>query len=222
MTALMVPAGIIAFFALIFLLLFLLVAKVRFRFDTDTGVFGLSIRVLFVNINLLPVDEKKKRKKQLKKAKKLAKNKGSDKHVFTAKEKKKEAIEELEKNAGDTSDKKKTISEKIASFAKLVTSISEKIKILVPGVKQALCLDIKRLDIVVGGEDAAKTAISYGAVCGAVESLYALGNRCKKFNVSDKVFVAVDYLEPKFRCEFDIVLKVRVFRLLTAVLKAFL
>lgn len=220
MTALWVIAGIIAFLALLFFLLFLLVARVRFRFDTDTGVFGLSIRVLFVNIKLLPANEKKKRKKQLKKAKKLAKRKNPDGHVFT--EKKQNTISEMQANAADTAAPKKTVKEKVEAFTRLAANICEKIKLLVPGVMGALSLDIKKLDVVVGGEDAAQAAIGYGAVCGAVESLYAVGNSCKKLNVSDKVFVAVDYLEPKFRCEFDIVLKVRVFRILTTVLKAFL
>ena len=229
MTALIVIAGILVFFALIFLLLFVLTAKIRFRFDTDTGVFGISAKILLFNINILPVNEKKKHKKELRQAKRLArktqKEKDGKDHLFAKNKKLQEnekRLAEMQKNADTVSDTKKTLSEKIASLSTLLTDICEKIKIIVPGTYGALSLDIRKLDIVVGGEDAAKTAISYGIVCGAVETLYAVGSRCRKLKVGSKVFVACDYLGESFRCEFDMVLKVRVFRLLTTVLRAFL
>ncbi len=228
MTALIVIASILAFFALIFLLLFLLTAKIRFRFDTDTGVFGMSAKAFLFNINILPVNEKKKQKKDLKQARRLAKKiqkgKNGKDHLFVKNKKIREAeslLAEMQKNADTASDKKKTFSEKIDSFKSLLTNICEKIKIIVPGTYNALSLDIKKLDIVVGAGDAAKTAISYGIVCAAVEGLYAVGKRSGKLKVGNKVFVGCDYLGESFRCEFDIVLKVRVFRLLP-VLRAFL
>ncbi|MBE6572705.1 MAG: hypothetical protein E7656_10695 [Ruminococcaceae bacterium] len=222
MTFLIVAGCILGFFALIFLLLFLLVARVRFRFDTDTGVFGLSLKVLFVNLDILPTNEEKKRKKMLKKAKKYKKNMEKDGHLFPKKQKKQKSAKKIEKNAADASDQKKTLSEKIAAFGELFANICEKIRILVPGVFGALSLQIKKLDIVVGGKDAAQTAISYGAVCGAIDGLYAIGERTKKFVISDQVYVACDYLEEKFRCEFDVVLKVRLIKIIFAALKAFL
>ena len=207
MIFLIILGGLLAFLALVFLLLVFLVCKVRFRFDTDTGVFALSVKVLFFNIKILPASNKKKRKKQ---------KKG---HAFASREKK---LDEMSESAKEACDKKKTASEKIEGFKKLVSSVCEKIKILVPGIFGALSLDIKRLDIAVGGEDAAKAAVNYGIVCACVEGLYAVGDQCKKLKVSDEVFVTVDYLEEKFACEFDIILKVRVFKVLTTVLRAFL
>ena len=209
MIFLVILACLAAFVAVLFLLLYLLVAKVRFCFDTDTGVFSLSIKILFFNIKILPAGKKKKKNKPQKRKKD---------HIFADENKN---IDEMSDNVAKVCDKKKSVGEKTQEFKKLMASVCEKIKILVPGVFGALALDIRRLDIVVGGEDAAKAAINYGIVCAGVEGLYAVGNSCKKLNVGDDVFVTVDYLEEKFRCEFDIILKVRVFKILTTVLYAF-
>lgn len=209
MTFFMVVAAVVAFVVLLFLLLFFLVCKIRFRFDTDTGVFSLSLKVLFINIKILPQSEKKKRKKV------KTKPKADKKHIFEQKK------QEAQDSAKEIADEKKTVGEKVKAFKKLFSDICEKIKVLVPGIMGALALDIKKLDLVVGGEDASRAAINYGAVCASVEALYAVGKNCKKLSVSDKVFVCVDYLEPKFRCEFDIVLKVRVFKVLTTLIRAF-
>ncbi|MBR5552395.1 MAG: hypothetical protein IKV98_00950 [Clostridia bacterium] len=222
MTFLVVAGCVLGFFALIFLILFLLVARVRIRFDTDTGVFGLSLKVLFLKFDILPVNEEKKRKKLLKKAKKAKKITEKGDHLFPKKPKKQKATKKMAKNAADASDKTKTFSEKLSAFRELFADICEKIRILVPGVFGALSLEIKKLDIVVGGEDAATAALRYGAVCGAIDGLYALGERTKKFDLSDEIYVACDYLEEKFRCEFDIVLKVRLIKIVFAALKAFL
>ena len=210
MPALIVIGSILAFFALIFLLLYVLVCKVRLKYDTDTKEIVLSLKVFFVNIRLYPRKKKKTKLKKLgkfksktKKPKRTKKPKLSEKHNKPQKVKKQ--AEEPEA---------KTFSEKFSEACR-------KVKILSGGLFGALSLDIKRLDIVVGGVDAAQVAINYGIVCAAVETLYAVGKNTKKIKTFDEVFVAVDYLEPKVRAEVDAVLKVRAIKIVIAALRAF-
>jgi hypothetical protein len=72
-----------------------------------------------------------------------------------------------------------------------------------------------RLDIAVAGDDAARTAVTYGHVCGIVgtASSLLLGNvKCKNC----KIRVTPDFLNTKSRVQFEAEIRVRLFFLLAA------
>ena len=221
-----VTAVILGILLLLFLLIFFLTVKLCFEYDTDTGKISLYIKALFIKYTVLPQDPAKARKKALKKQKKKEndlKKKLSEKHKkelsFTDEELKK--LEADAKGASEAKDEKEKVpfSERIKHFIELIGSFIAKIKVLAPAILSAIKLEIKRLDVVVGGDDAANAAISYGAVCAAIDALYAVGKNTKKLKVSDKVFVAVDYSGEKFRADMAIALHVRVAKLIIPALK---
>lgn len=217
--------GIIAaILILIFLIVFFLVVKLFVEYDTDTGKLNIYAKALFIRYDIFPANPLKQRKKLIKKIKNAEKTKKkSPAPVFTDEE-----LKKLESDAKGASaeqkqeEKKPTLSERIKHFTQLVGSITAKIKILAPAILSAIKLEIKRLDVVVGAEDAAKASISYGAVCAAVEGLYAVGNLTKKLKVNKDVFVAVDYCGESFRADVALVLHVRVAKLIIPAIKAFI
>ncbi len=221
-----VIAVILGILLLLFLLIFFLTVKLVFEYDTDTGKILLYIKALFIKYTILPQDPIKVRKKALKKQKKKEnelKKKLAEKHKkelsFTDEELKK--LEADAKGASEAKDEKEKVpfSERIKHFTELVGSVVGKVKVLAPAVLSAIKLEIKRLDVVVGGDDAANAAIAYGAVCAAIDALYAVGKNTKKLKISDKVFVAVDYSGEKFRADMAIALHVRVAKLIIPALK---
>lgn len=210
---------ILLIIAVLLLLVLALVVRIGIRYDTDSGNYELYVKAFCFKYKILP--QKKKKQKALKKRKKQHnKNEKKPSSVVTDEDLKK--LEEDAKGASENNGpkEKKTLSERIGHFTSLVKSITDKIKILAPAGVSSLKFEIRRLDIVVGCEDAAKTAISYGAICAAVEGLYAVGQESRKFIIGDKVFLGVDYLSEKFSADIELIIHIKISKLIIPVLKA--
>lgn len=174
MTALIVIAAVILFFALV------LNVKLRIQIRYIGGILDIKLKYLW--FTLYPLKKKKPRKN-----KKVRKSKGNS----AAKEdtEKKEPAEsgessenventdtepEADADAGEASDEKKS-KEKLPDKLDRLTELIEKIKLIWSFSEKRLRrifthIYIERLtiDFVVAGTDACKTAVSYGAVSAAV------------------------------------------------------
>lgn len=198
MTALIIIAAVLV---LLFVFVFFLKCGIVFRYNTEKGDFSVYLRVLFLRIPLFP-------RKESKKTKNISKTK-KPKHITTPKETKSQQSEP----------QKQTLSEKAKKLSRLIKMLSVKLSKLVPGVFGALSLDVKKLHIVVGGaDDAAQAAVSYGALCAAAQTVFALETQFSKGRfVTGDVDIDVDYLLSGFFADLEIVLGVRAIKVISAI-----
>lgn len=137
----------------------------------------------------------KKRKKQLKKAEKL--------------DKKRKAEELKKKNAEAAKDKTETPEEKLFTLSSLLEFAAEQF----PKAVSKLKINVKKLIVKVGGNDAAKIALDYGKLEAAVSLLMELlDNKTRLSKIKEgSVIVYADFLAEKTTVELDISVKIRGF-----------
>lgn len=97
----------------------------------------------------------------------------------------------------------------------LVETVTELVKVFLSRFGRHLYIKVRRLVIIVGSEDAATTAILYGAVCGAVQCLLELFHNCLniRFVRSTDIRVEPDFTALKPQAEVDITFSVRVWQI---------
>ena len=196
MTALIVIAAIILFFA--FLLFMPLVFYADFK-----GELFLSVRYLFVKIRLLPEKPKKSKKPKRKKSAKKA-------------EKKAEA-----KNENETSKKLKEVLRKtgVGGFIEIIAELAKIAGRGTMGIVRHIV--ISRLDIEIrnGGEDAAQTAINYGYISAALyPAVSVILNNVKKYkSACVQIFPDYDSRDTTVKC--SVRLKIKLWWILSAAMK---
>lgn len=186
MTALIVIASIILFFA------FLLFMPIVFYADF-VNELHLSVRYLFVKIRLLPEKPKKPKKQKKKEAAKRA-------------EKKQE-----QKKENETADKLKEVVKK-TGVGGLLEIIGEIAKIVGRGTMSIVHrIVISKLDIEIrnGGEDAAQTAINYGYISAALyPAVSIILNNVKKYkSACVQIFPDYDSRETTVKCSVRVKVK---------------
>lgn len=213
MTALIIIASI----ALLFFIL--LASSITAELEYDK-IFKFKIKYLFFTIAkdpLSPKEQKKKERKAEKKKRKEEKKKQKAEKAASMPQKNKTAEKSVPKEANQTdsvkkeqkpSDSAENGKEKNADKGKSDSPKKEKKK---SGVTPDLIMrifgkakpHIKRLlkkirisnvyvDIVVGGDDAAKTAISYGVHCAAVDGLVGFLDSMISFK-AEKIGIRADF-----------------------------
>ena len=199
MTALIIIGCILLFF--VFLLS--LRATVTVSYGEE---LGLSVKVLFLRIRILPKKEKKKgpRSMSAKKAAKIRKKRSEkqEKKAAAAKQKKQE------KEAKKATKKKKSMSE-ILDLLRLITTL---LGVVVKKFFGHLRIDLARLKLTVATGDAATTAVAYGAVTGILSTLLPLIQSVKHVSLprEQDLDVGIDYLAeaPSFDLELSVSLRV--------------
>lgn len=212
MTALTVFGIIVLFFV------FLLSLKATLTVAYSDEV-ALSVKVLFLKIKILPKKEKKLKVRSMsaKKAQKIREKaaKKEAKKAAQAKEKKaKKAQHKFEKK----NQPKKTLSEILESI--------DLIRHLVATVIQTffghLRIKIARLKIKVATEDAAHTAIAYGAITQSVNLLFPLLEQVKNFDLpqAKEIDIQADFLSEKIEADIELSFSLRVWHLFDVAFKA--
>ncbi len=214
---------ILSILGLIILLLTLIIAvrvKVTLKIQ-DT--LSLIISFLGIKIQILPKKKKKYKlknytlkkirareakqerkdaKKAQKQAKKAAKKKAKPKKKKLTKE------EKAQKRA-----ERPALPDMVSLFCEILG--------LVPKTFLArFHFHVAKLHISVGGADAAKSAITYGAISGALYPLLEfLGRHSNLHRKNADIYVEVDYTSEKTKFDGDIAFSVSIFGLLAAALK---
>ena len=188
----MIALYIIGGLIVLLCLCLLLPIAVKLCYD---GEFAYKVKIAFVTLNF---DKKKKPKQKKKNPKsKETKPKQTPKNFF----------EKLKEKNGFAGAIKETFG-----FAKSC------IKAVKKQLKKIKFKDVKLLINVVG-ENAAMTAIDYGAVCSAVYPVLSLLNSVNKNIEYKKVDIKADFEGTKSKIEFSLNIKTSIFVLLTAGLK---
>ena len=201
MPALIIILSIIALLAL------LLSLKITLRI-TYKDAFKISLKVLFFKKRLYPSKKKEKKYPHSMSKRKAQKIKESlQKKKKPKKEKKKKKEKELEKPD-------------LVSMVSIITSfIKHFIKLFTGSVR----IKLSRMHLTVASEDAATTAVTYGAVSQSVNILFPLINsikNVKKLPSGKNLSVRADFLSDTPSADVDIILYVRVGGAIKAVLIA--
>ena len=197
---LIVIGGVILFFLL------LLSVRIRVSIVLKDRVC-LTLYLLCFKIRIFPREKKVRwRRFSQKKADELAAKKAKKEALKAAKKAAKRAKKEKEKHLFAEGKKEKaTLLEKIILVRGLAAALIRK-------TNKKLRLVAARLHIRVATGDAAKTAVLYGAVCGALAHLLAGLDRVTKLEAAEPdVSVTADYLSEKSAADVQLDFMVRVF-----------
>ena len=189
MTGLWITLGIFAFFFFIFII------PIHVTVGLADHV-SVMVRILFLKISILP--KKKKKKTKIKDEKKKEK-KPKDKKK---KKKKPEDEDKKKKKADDHHQKKKHVSDIVALVRMLLNVLSALLRKLGQNFK----IRVYAYEICVASDDAAKTAVMYGAVKTLSETIFLRLEDSINFKIVKKapVGVYVDFLEEKFKANVKI------------------
>lgn len=204
MTALIVILSI----ALLIALLLSTKVLLHIRYEESLTVY---LRVLFVKIRLYPSKKEKKKyphSMSKRKAQKI-KNSLKKKQKGEPKKKKKRKSKEKEKEPKEAPD--------LISILSIITSFVKSFLRLFAG---SVRIRSSRLHIVVAAEDAADTAIAYGALTQAVNLLFPMLDGIKTFKHlprGKELSVRADFLSDTPKIDADVELYIRVGSALKAV-----
>ena len=204
MTALIVILSI----ALLIALLLSTKVLLQIRYDDSLTVY---LRVLFVKIRLYPSEKEKKKYPHSMSKRKAQRIKDSlkKKQKKEPKKKKKRKSKEKEKEPKEAPD--------LISILSIITSFVKSFLRLFAG---SVRIRSSRLHIVVASEDAADTAIAYGALTQAVNLLFPMLDGIKTFKHlprGKELSVRADFLSDTPKIDADVELYIRVGSALKAV-----
>lgn len=194
------------------------------------GEVGLRVKVLGMNIQIMPKKPKKPlnpddfspakyRKLLAKEAKRQAKKDAQNAKKKAKKEAKKAQKEEEKKKAkeAESASQKPKKKKTLAEILDLVYMLLDALKSLGKSFGKRFEIEAVRLRITVGSEDAAQTALLYGimvqAVAYGIEILSSLTNlRVKKQNRGN-ILVDADFTSEKIEADLHLIFKLRVWHI---------
>lgn len=183
MTGLWIALGIFLFFFFVFIIPIHVTVGL-------TDSISVMIRILFLKIPILPKDKKKKKKKK------------------KTKEKKKKPKKEKEKKPEDEGEKKKKKKRKITAndIVALVRMLLNVVAALFKRLGRNFKIRIHAYEICVASDEAAKTAVMYGAVKSLSETIFLRLQDSINFKIVKNAPVGVyaDFLETKFKANVKI------------------
>lgn len=203
MTALIIIGAIILFFALILSLK----GKLTVAYSDE---ISLTLKILFVKINILPRKDERKRVRSMskKEAERL------ERRLTKKKEKKEEKrIRRKQQHKDENKNKEKKTLSDILDVVTLVTKIA---KTALGAFWGHLRIDVAKFKIKVATDDAASTAIAYGAVSQAVAYLFEFLKNEKKVKGLKKAQtdISCDFLSDTPEADINISFSLRVWHIL--------
>lgn len=202
--------------ALIIALVMFLNTSIHIRSD---GALSLKIGVGIFKIPLYPKKEKKIKLSDYK----IEKFRQSEARLTEKEAKKKLKKKRKTEKKTETTEKsgETAVTEKKSDVTELIDTVFTLVKVFLARFGRHLHIKVDRLVIIIGSEDAASTAIIYGAVCGAMQCLIELLDNCfhTKFSRNAEVFVSPDFTAEKTSADIDITFSLRVWQILDALIR---
>lgn len=209
---------LIAILAILLLILIILVLKISIRITSGEN-YTLKLGVGIFRITLYPRGEKEIRLSdyKIKKYRKRLKKQEEKERKRLKKEKGKKVTKKPKAAAAytDTPSEKRDIME-------MIDKIREVTLEFLKYFGRHLHIKIKRLHITVATDNAASTAILYGAVCGGVTCLLDIMNSGLRLEYSKdaKVSVEPDFTRTKTKALVDITFSFRTWQLLDILIRS--
>lgn len=192
----------------------LAMTRIRFRFAYGDGIAAV-LRVWFIKIRILPAKEPKPpdpKDYSIKKFRRRVKKrlKREEKKRARANNKKSSVTKE------EQSDKKSSARDPMA----LVKMLLDALKVFFARFPKYLRTDTARLIIGVAGDDAAKTAVTYGATVQGVQYVITMLEEYTDFRLDKRGYISVypDFTTEKWTAEIDLEFSIRVWQVLATVL----
>lgn len=198
--------ALIIIFSIIVLLALLLSLKITLRITYEDSL-RVYLKVFFVKTRLYPSKKKEKKYPHSMSKRKARKIKDSLQKKSKPKKKKKKEEKHIEKND-------------LISIVSITTNF---VKNFISTFTRAVRIKFSRMHITVASEDAATTAILYGAITQSVNVLFPLIDNIKsvkKLPSGKELSVRADFLTDKPTVDIDINLYVRVGGALKALFSA--
>lgn len=204
--------------------------KVQIIIEYNTAValtvkiYGFPIRILPAKKRRVkPMTAKEAEKIRIKRAKKEAakKEKAAKKRKAKA-EKKRKAAEQKEREKKDPKERQKALEAKQKKKANSAT-LEENLDLVKRIASfffsrffRHLRIDVTRIHLVIGSDEAAKTALMYGVAVQSVAYLLALLDKFANFHGLEKrdVFVDVDFLSEEIKADLKIAFSIRLWHIL--------
>ncbi len=189
------------------LVVFLLSLRARIEIEAKNTDFHVAVRVLFLRFKLFPT--KKTPKSVMKSSEKKAKKK--------LKKKQKREQKALEKANGTAKPKKKR------NILQIVRLIIYMLKRLYKYFPEHFTVRLQRVIIVIGGKDAAATAIQYGAVRAALTYLLTFLETSFTFVTprNSVLLLEPNYLTDESMCDIKMDASISVFSALKLLMRAY-
>ena len=202
----MTALWIIGIIVLFFVFLLSLKATITIAYHDELTLY---VRVLFIKIPILPAKEKKAGPHAMseKKAQKL-REKIQKKKLKKEEAKKKKAEQKKHQKEHPKEKPKKTLQD----ILDMITLVRALLATVISKFWKHLRIDVARLRIRVATGDAAATAIAYGAVTGAINTLFPLLEKVKNFDLprSKDIDVVADFVGEEFEADVKISFSLRV------------
>lgn len=199
MTALIIILSILAVIA------FLLFLNVNIYIDYRNDKLKVWLRYFFIKINLYPAKEKKKPKKSKKTDDKKSKK---EKTTQTEKDEKKEGVfSSIAKNGG------------VSGVIDVLTQILDLVKSFSSSTIKHLRIKKLWLNLTVGGEDAASTALNFGYACSAVYPLLGALSGLIVFLKTPDISITTDYDKKETTAELLLCFRMRLGLIIGIILK---
>ena len=201
----------------------LLSSRIALRIKYADGL-KVYLKILFITLQLYPIKERKKRYRHSMSKRKAEKIKKSLQKK-PKKEKKKKSKKDKKKKEGDKEEAQISKDDVLSIISIVLTFV----KSFVARFTHSVRLKASRLKIVVASEDAATTAITYGAVTQAINVLFPLLDKIKtvkKLPRGKELSVRADFTTDTPSIEIDVEIYVRFAKairiVLGAIIKAFI
>lgn len=199
--------GLIIALAVLLTIVLILLIRVKIVIDFHGDDVNLFLKILGIPIRLMP---KKERKKKIRLSdysyKSVQKRKKKEENKKAPKKPKKEPSKLHEKEKGSFTDK--------------LSLITEIVKYLLGKFFGYLRIDVTKIKISVGTEDAARTAIMYGIINQAaailIDILESITN--VKRNKKTEISVSADFTSEKIKSDINIAFSLRVWHALSIAL----
>ena len=192
----MTPWIVLGSILLFFILLLSLKVKIIIGYHDEVT---LTVRVLFINVRILPKTKKKSaRSMSAAKAKRIRKQ--AAKKAKAKKEKKEQKAVQKQQQ------KKEKPKKSVADILDLIEMVRKLVVAVLRRFFKHLRIDVARMKIKVATGDAALTAIAYGAVSQAVNVLLPTLESVKNFGLpkTTELDIGTDFLSDS--CEADILI----------------
>ncbi len=205
--------------SLLFLIFLIMLLQVNVVIEAKSAVL-FYLKILFIRIPLFPSKSKQPRLKDYSpnKIKKRAEKKKRKEEAKQYKNLKKKQKKESKQHSQETKSTKKHLSP--ADVLEIIDLIRELSKTFFARFGKRLKLKLTRIHITVGGEDAASTALTYGAIaggvsclCGFLDSILTVKPKAEK-----DINVSADFTSESISVDISITASLRVWHALDILL----
>ncbi len=202
--------------AIILLILVILTLKLSVRVKLRDDV-SLVLGIGIFKKKLLPSKEKEVRLSDYKIGR-FRKNKDKQTEKSKRKPKKKKSAKKALTSAEGSASNEKPERDIMGLISKLL----EVVRVFFRRFGHHLRINVRRVHIIVASEDAATTAVLYGAVCGAVQCLFEFLYNCMHLTLpkSEEMQVVPDFTSEKIKAEIDITFSFRLWQIFDILLRS--